>query len=131
MGVVNFDESISINVTRLCTAVECGHKSIVGRFLSRIKSEKYRVVMDSQNDTPLGFWGSESDEVIARQFPLHRACRDGDVVALSRLVAEATREQMLCEDRFYGWTPLHWSAYFGKVCFLDRSYFERYFRRNI
>lgn len=71
--------------------------------------------MDSQNDTPLGFWGSESDEIIARQFPLHRACRDGDVATLSRLVAEATREQMLCEDRFYGWTPLHWSAYFGKV----------------
>jgi len=113
---VSSDESIPINVTG-CT-VECG-KTIVGRFLSRVKSEKYRVIMDSQNDTPLGFWGSESDEIIARQFPLHRACRDGDVATLSRLVAEATREQMLCEDRFYGWTPLHWSAYFGKNACLN------------
>ena len=84
--------------------------------------------MDSQNDTPLGFWGTESEEIIARQFPLHRACRDGDVVALSRLVAEASREQMLCEDRFYGWTPIHWSAYFGKVfLFCVHVYYSIYY----
>nr|CAB3221711.1 ankyrin repeat domain-containing protein 10 [Phallusia mammillata] len=71
--------------------------------------------MDSNNDTPLGFWGTESEEVISKQFPLHKACRDGDAVALSRLVAIATPDQMVAEDQFYGWTPIHWAAYFGKI----------------
>ncbi|CAK8697293.1 unnamed protein product [Clavelina lepadiformis] len=71
--------------------------------------------MDTNNDTPLGFWGTESEEVIARQYPIHKACRDGNAVALSRLVAVATPDQMVVEDQFYGWTPLHWAAYFGKI----------------
>nr|XP_018670327.1 ankyrin repeat domain-containing protein 10 isoform X4 [Ciona intestinalis] len=71
--------------------------------------------MDSHEDTPMGFWGSESESVIARQYPIHKACRDGDAVTLSRAVAVASPDQLVAEDQFYGWTPVHWAAYFGKV----------------
>uniref|UniRef100_H2YEJ7 Uncharacterized protein n=1 Tax=Ciona savignyi TaxID=51511 RepID=H2YEJ7_CIOSA len=59
--------------------------------------------------------GSESEAVIARQYPIHKACRDGDCVTLSRAVAVASPDQLVAEDQFYGWTPIHWASYFGKV----------------
>jgi len=86
--------------------------------------------MDANNDTPLGFWGVESEEVISRQFPLHKACRDGDVTSLARLVACATPDVLVTEDQFYGWTPIHWAAYFGKVGYVLCSSPRNFLRAN-
>ena len=61
-----------------------------------------------------GHWGPTSEEILKSQFPLHRACRDGDVEELSRLLIVA-QNGIYEEDSFYGWTPAHWAAYFGKV----------------
>jgi len=72
--------------------------------------------MDCKAESPLGFWGSEAEEVLIQRFPLHKACRDGDPETLSRLVAQSSPEQLVTEDQFYSWTPIHWAAYFGKVC---------------
>lgn len=60
--------------------------------------------------------GFSSEEVLNSRFPLHRACRDGDVGALcSLLQCTANPADLTVEDTFYGWTPLHWAAHFGKV----------------
>uniref|UniRef100_A0A3B4ABV5 Uncharacterized protein n=1 Tax=Periophthalmus magnuspinnatus TaxID=409849 RepID=A0A3B4ABV5_9GOBI len=60
--------------------------------------------------------GFSSEEVLATRFPVHRACRDGDVCALlSLLQSSAHRAQLAVEDTFYGWTPIHWAAHFGKL----------------
>ncbi len=63
-----------------------------------------------------GYWGKTSEEILRSQFPLHRACRDGDIEEFSRLLTEA-QNGIYEEDSFYGWTPAHWAAYFGKVHF--------------
>ncbi|KAK7882475.1 hypothetical protein WMY93_028649 [Mugilogobius chulae] len=60
--------------------------------------------------------GFSSEEVLTARFPLHRACRDGDVCALfSLLQSVATPADLAVEDTFYGWTPIHWAAHFGKL----------------
>ncbi|KAL4656572.1 ankyrin repeat domain-containing protein 10 [Arapaima gigas] len=60
--------------------------------------------------------GFSSEEVLNVRFPLHRACRDGDVVALCSLLQRtANRADLDTEDSFYGWTPIHWAAHFGKL----------------
>ena len=51
---------------------------------------------------------------MANSFPAHRACRDGDIDYLVSLLS-AGNVDFYEEDDFYGWTPLHWAAYFGKV----------------
>ncbi|XP_065149024.1 ankyrin repeat domain-containing protein 10b [Paramisgurnus dabryanus] len=58
--------------------------------------------------------GFSSEEVLHIRFPLHRACRDGDVGALCSLL-ECSPDQLSVEDSFYGWTPFHWAAHFGKL----------------
>uniref|UniRef100_A0A672RTY2 Ankyrin repeat domain-containing protein 10-like n=1 Tax=Sinocyclocheilus grahami TaxID=75366 RepID=A0A672RTY2_SINGR len=58
--------------------------------------------------------GFSSEEVLNSRFPLHRACRDGDVGALCSLL-QCSTDQLAVEDSFYGWTPLHWAAHFGKL----------------
>ncbi|XP_028846860.1 ankyrin repeat domain-containing protein 10b isoform X2 [Denticeps clupeoides] len=59
--------------------------------------------------------GFSSEEVLSVRFPLHRACRDGDVGALAALLQRATdAAELAVEDSFYGWPPLHWAAHFGK-----------------
>ncbi|XP_052461403.1 ankyrin repeat domain-containing protein 10 isoform X1 [Carassius gibelio] len=58
--------------------------------------------------------GFSSEEVLNARFPLHRACRDGDVDALCSLL-QCSADQLAVEDSFYGWTPLHWAAHFGKL----------------
>ncbi|XP_076838744.1 ankyrin repeat domain-containing protein 10a [Brachyhypopomus gauderio] len=64
-------------------------------------------------DVEAGFSG---DEVLGVRFPLHRACRDGDVGALCSLLQRSTnRADLAAEDSFYGWTPIHWAAHFGKL----------------
>lgn len=60
--------------------------------------------------------GFSSEEVLSSRFPLHRACRDGDVGALcSLLQCASSPADLTVEDTFYGWTPIHWGAHFGKV----------------
>uniref|UniRef100_A0A8C4RWM8 Ankyrin repeat domain 10a n=1 Tax=Erpetoichthys calabaricus TaxID=27687 RepID=A0A8C4RWM8_ERPCA len=60
--------------------------------------------------------GFSSEEVLSVRFPLHRACRDGDVGALCALLQRCeTRADLSAEDSFYGWTPIHWAAHFGKL----------------
>ncbi|CAL8322514.1 unnamed protein product [Merluccius merluccius] len=65
--------------------------------------------------------GFSSEEVLSHRFPLHRACRDGDVAALCALLrgcgggGAADRAALAAEDSFYGWTPIHWAAHFGKL----------------
>uniref|UniRef100_A0A3B1J3W0 Ankyrin repeat domain 10a n=1 Tax=Astyanax mexicanus TaxID=7994 RepID=A0A3B1J3W0_ASTMX len=61
--------------------------------------------------------GFSNDELLHIRFPLHRACRDGDVGALCSLLQQcsASRADLAAEDSFYGWTPIHWAAHFGKL----------------
>uniref|UniRef100_A0A8P4K1Z8 Ankyrin repeat domain 10 n=1 Tax=Dicentrarchus labrax TaxID=13489 RepID=A0A8P4K1Z8_DICLA len=60
--------------------------------------------------------GFSSEEVLNSRFPLHRACRDGDVGALcSLLQCTSNPADLAVEDTFYGWTPIHWGAHFGKL----------------
>ncbi|XP_067842755.1 ankyrin repeat domain-containing protein 10a isoform X4 [Heptranchias perlo] len=59
--------------------------------------------------------GFSSEELLSLRFPLHRACRDGDVGALRSLLAVSSPTDISLEDNFYGWTPLHWAAHFGKL----------------
>ncbi|KAM4859756.1 ankyrin repeat domain-containing protein 10 isoform 1-T1 [Thomomys bottae] len=59
--------------------------------------------------------GFSSEELLSLRFPLHRACRDGDLAALCALLPRTPRAQLAAEDSFYGWTPVHWAAHFGKL----------------
>ncbi|KAF7252880.1 Ankyrin repeat domain-containing protein 10 [Varanus komodoensis] len=59
--------------------------------------------------------GFSSEELLSLRFPLHRACRDGDLSVLCALLQGASRETLAAEDSFYGWTPIHWAAHFGKL----------------
>ncbi|XP_047432717.1 ankyrin repeat domain-containing protein 10-like isoform X2 [Mugil cephalus] len=57
-----------------------------------------------------------SDEVFISRFPIHRACRDGDVGALMSLLEQLSNQAHLTtEDSRYGWTPMHWAAYCGQL----------------
>ncbi|KAK4312362.1 hypothetical protein Pmani_016207 [Petrolisthes manimaculis] len=58
-----------------------------------------------------------SEKALCNKFPLHRACRDGDVNGLLLLLHdhEAAHTHITLEDTYYGWTPSHWAAYFGKL----------------
>jgi len=60
------------------------------------------------------------------RFPLHRACRDGDVGALGSLLLRcccrgdpgdtaAHLAHLVTEDPCRGWTPIHWAAHGGQV----------------
>ncbi|XP_054669257.1 ankyrin repeat domain-containing protein 10 isoform X1 [Grus americana] len=59
--------------------------------------------------------GFSSEELLTLRFPLHRACRDGDLPALCALLQSSPRSDLAAEDSFYGWTPIHWAAHFGKL----------------
>ncbi|XP_066286663.1 ankyrin repeat domain-containing protein 10-like isoform X2 [Branchiostoma lanceolatum] len=62
----------------------------------------------------MSYWGNSSEQILVEHFPMHRACRDGNVCSLSSLL-EAGVFSPYEEDQFYGWTPAHWAAYFGKL----------------
>ncbi|XP_052796617.1 inversin-B-like isoform X2 [Mya arenaria] len=70
----------------------------------------------SQNN---GNWSSVTEDILKRNFPIHRACRDGDIDHLTSLLS-AGEVDLYEEDDFYGWTPIHWAAYFGKLQCLMR-----------
>ncbi|KAM3850731.1 ankyrin repeat domain-containing protein 10-like [Diretmus argenteus] len=60
--------------------------------------------------------GFSSDEVLTSRFPVHRACRDGDVGALVALLQQLSHPALLtAEDSCYGWTPMHWAAHYGRL----------------
>ncbi|XP_073899085.1 ankyrin repeat domain-containing protein 10 isoform X2 [Castor canadensis] len=59
--------------------------------------------------------GFSSEELLSLRFPLHRACRDGDLAALCSLLPQTPPAHLAAEDSFYGWTPVHWAAHFGKL----------------
>lgn len=60
-----------------------------------------------------------SEEAFTERFPLHRACRDGDVAGLlallQRLSGLSDHGHLSTEDSRYGWTPLHWAAHYGQL----------------
>ena len=62
----------------------------------------------------LGNWTDRNEDLFQSQFPVHRACRDGDIDCLVSLLS-AGDVDFYEEDHFYGWTPAHWASYFGKV----------------
>ncbi|XP_074483135.1 ankyrin repeat domain-containing protein 10a isoform X1 [Sebastes fasciatus] len=56
------------------------------------------------------------DEVFISRFPIHRACRDGDVGALVSLLQQLSSPAPLtAEDSCCGWSPLHWAAHYGQL----------------
>ncbi|XP_043965406.1 ankyrin repeat domain-containing protein 10a [Gambusia affinis] len=56
------------------------------------------------------------DEGFFNQFPIHRACRDGDLMALMSLLEQLSNQAHLtAEDSCYGWTPIHWAAHYGQL----------------
>ncbi|XP_017723716.1 PREDICTED: ankyrin repeat domain-containing protein 10 isoform X2 [Rhinopithecus bieti] len=59
--------------------------------------------------------GFSSEELLSLRFPLHRACRDGDLATLCSLLQQTPHAHLTSEDSFYGWTPVHWAAHFGKL----------------
>ncbi|XP_055020527.1 ankyrin repeat domain-containing protein 10-like [Boleophthalmus pectinirostris] len=61
-----------------------------------------------------------SEEAFTQRFPLHRACRDGDVAGLLALLRRLSEHanpagHLSTEDCRYGWTPLHWAAHYGQL----------------
>ncbi|XP_048774031.1 ankyrin repeat domain-containing protein 10-like isoform X3 [Ostrea edulis] len=64
-------------------------------------------------------WSMTTEELFLRHFPLHQACRNGDLEKLSALLASGNAE-FYEEDSFYGWSPLHWAANFGKLACLRK-----------
>ncbi|XP_068560745.1 ankyrin repeat domain-containing protein 10-like isoform X2 [Cebidichthys violaceus] len=57
-----------------------------------------------------------TEELFINRFPVHRACRDGDVGALGSLIQQlSNRSHLTAEDSSYGWTPLHWAAHYGQL----------------
>ncbi|XP_076359982.1 uncharacterized protein LOC143252161 isoform X3 [Tachypleus tridentatus] len=66
-------------------------------------------------------WCENNEFIFRNKFPLHRACRDGDVQAVSFLLKSGSHS-VLDEDSFYCWTPSHWAAYFGKFDCLQKLF---------
>lgn len=73
------------------------------------------------------------DEVLFSRFPIHRACRDGDIGALVSLLQHpSTQAHLNVEDSCYGWTPIHWAAQHGQVgikllLFMQLKLLQKYF----
>ena len=76
---------------------------------------KVKLQMNKGIEAHFGFLDSEGEEILRRKYPIHKACQDGDVLKLLNLIAGATFGDLLVEDQFHGWMPIHWSSYFGKV----------------
>ncbi|XP_063415383.1 ankyrin repeat domain-containing protein 10-like isoform X1 [Mytilus trossulus] len=70
-----------------------------------------------------GNWSPTSEDLLESHYPLHRACRDGDLDAMSLLLSNGP--DFYQEDGLYGWTPIHWAANFGKLACLRKLVIER------
>ena len=69
----------------------------------------------------LGNWTPRNEALMNNSFPAHRACRDGDIDCLASLLSTDSVD-FFEEDDFYGWTPIHWAAYYGKVIIISISF---------
>ena len=53
--------------------------------------------------------------------PVHRACRDGDILSLTYSTMQGDKlavfRSINARDQFLMWTPIHWAGYFGKMSF--------------
>lgn len=60
----------------------------------------------------------EAEVEFRGRFPVHRACRDGDVGALCSLLHRVLvnpSDHLVTEDTCCGWTPIHWAAHGGRL----------------
>ncbi|XP_050416534.1 ankyrin repeat domain-containing protein 10 isoform X6 [Patella vulgata] len=57
--------------------------------------------------------GTSNERTLEVDYPLHKACRDGDQEKVTALLL-AGQHDLYEEDGYYGWTPTHWASYFGK-----------------
>ncbi|XP_034299466.2 ankyrin repeat domain-containing protein 10 isoform X1 [Magallana gigas] len=73
--------------------------------------------MEHQSESPS--WSMSTEELFQQSFPLHQACRDGDLEKLSALLSSGNVD-LYEEDSFTGWSPLHWAANFGKLACLRK-----------
>jgi hypothetical protein len=76
-----------------------------------------------------GSWSPTSENLMESQYPLHRACRDGDLEALSLLLSVGT--DFYQEDGFYGWTPIHWENETTFYCYFFLDIVYNFQRKNI
>ncbi|XP_041356851.1 ankyrin repeat domain-containing protein 10-like isoform X2 [Gigantopelta aegis] len=65
------------------------------------------------------WWKKQSEDILRKQYPLHCAVRDGNVEEMLSLLKTGEHD-LYQEDDFYGWTPTHWAAYFGKLACLRK-----------
>lgn len=56
-----------------------------------------------------------------RNYPLHRACKDGDVQTVSMLLG-SNPNLAIAEDCYKHLTPIHWATTFGRVRFSSVLY---------
>lgn len=80
----------------------------------------FSLVITMDQTEMMSNWNSASEDFLVKNFPVHRACRDGDVEQLTALMSVGN-VNLYEEDDFYGWTPIHWAAYFGKVMIFNLS----------
>lgn len=77
-------------------------------------------IMEQESEVPI--WSMSTEELFHRNFPVHQACRNGDLESLSALLSSGNVD-FYEEDSFTGWSPLHWAANFGKVIFIFKMPF--------
>ncbi|XP_050416528.1 ankyrin repeat domain-containing protein 10 isoform X1 [Patella vulgata] len=63
--------------------------------------------------------GTSNERTLEVDYPLHKACRDGDQEKVTALLL-AGQHDLYEEDGYYGWTPTHWASYFGKLACLRK-----------
>ncbi|XP_022321207.1 uncharacterized protein LOC111123264 isoform X5 [Crassostrea virginica] len=73
--------------------------------------------MEQESEVPI--WSMSTEELFHRNFPVHQACRNGDLESLSALLSSGNVD-FYEEDSFTGWSPLHWAANFGKLACLRK-----------
>lgn len=60
-----------------------------------------------------------SEQILRNHYPLHLACRNGDVENVKALLLSGQYD-IYEEDGLRGWTPTHWAASAGHVgCLLS------------
>ncbi|KAF4523624.1 hypothetical protein B566_EDAN010133 [Ephemera danica] len=89
--------------------------------VQKMPSLQYRE--QQQLPDALAKWSHEYESTLTLKYPLHRACRDGDLNALSRLLSSRSPQPdvlFTALDPFCGWTPAIWAAFYGQVECLKR-----------
>ena len=55
------------------------------------------------------------EELFNTHFPLHAACKQGNVEIVNKVLREIREPDIYQEDGFRAWTPIHWAAFGGHV----------------